>query len=163
MSDARVVDFCCDGFADPFSIHAFTNLFNDAGELVSADMGQGYRVISLKKCQVGAADSSVFDLNDHFSLLWLQGVAVLNLNFTGCDELSNTWHKVGFENCKPALLLFVFFFPQNQPVLQEFDGLCAAKLPPFDFWGHVVLEFCDDGRANGFFHHHPTLGVFKLF
>ena len=59
-----------------------------------------------------------------------------------------------------ARLSFLFVFPDNEPVLQKFYGLCAAKFAAFDFRCGIVLKFGDDGGPYGFFDNDSTLCVF---
>ena len=62
-----------------------------------------------------------------------------------------------------SALRFSFFPPENEPVLQQFYGLGAAKFTTFDFRSGVVLEFGYHGGADGFLDNYSSLCVFKFF
>ena len=58
---------------------------------------------------------------------------------------------------------FLLIPPENEPVLQKFNGLCAAKFGALNFRGCIVLQLSNDGGAYSFFDNHSALCVFKFF
>ena len=62
-----------------------------------------------------------------------------------------------------STLVFSFVSPEDEPVLQQFYGLGAAKFPTFDFGSGVMLKLGDDGSADSFFDNDSSLCMFEFF
>ena len=62
-----------------------------------------------------------------------------------------------------SALRFSFVPPEDEPVLQKFYGLGAAKFTTFDFGSGVVLELSYHSGADSFFDNDSALSVFEFF